>query len=130
MKRILLALLTVVVVLGLFAAVGYTGYRFGYAQGIQTTAGDEVARPGLRAFDEFSRHRMPMLDFGFQRGPGRGWDRFPMMGFGFFLPLLLLGRLAVLALIIGLIYWLFTRSGWRLTRQVAENPPPPRAEDE
>jgi hypothetical protein len=52
-----------------------------------------------------------------------------MRGFGFFSPLLFLAQIAILVLIVGLVYWLFTRSGWRLTRtpaaQRTETPPPP-----
>lgn len=113
--------------LGLFAATGYAGYRFGYAQGVQATVSndDTRSRPELRPFDEFGPRGMPMHNFGFGRdfprrfGPGG----FPMLGFGFFSPLLWLARIAVLALVIWFIYWLFTRSGWSLTRQTAEHTP-------
>ena len=50
MKRVLLTLLAVFVVVGLFAAAGYTGYRFGYAQGIHDTADGELLRRD--GFDE------------------------------------------------------------------------------
>jgi len=48
--------------------------------------------------------------------------RSPIMGrgiFGFtmFSPLRILWNIAVLALIIWFIYWLFTKSGWRITRE-------------
>lgn len=122
MKRIRFTLLAVIFMLGLFAAAGYAGYRIGYiqaAQDVQSTANGQA--PGLRPFDGWGPRRMPMHDFGFGRGFERG---FPMMGFGFFSPLLFLGRLAVLALILGFVYWLFTRSGWRLTRQTTETVPP------
>jgi len=116
MKRIVLSLLAIVVVLGLFAAIGYAGYRMGYAQGIEQTAIGDA--PTFRPFARMGPGRMPMHEFGF----GRGFPRelrpggFPMMGFGF-LPLFgFLWRVAILALVIGLIYWLFTRSGWKLTR--------------
>jgi len=124
MKRTLLTLLAVVVVLGLFAATGYTGYRFGYAQGVQATANSNM--PGLRPFDDFGPRGMPMHRFGFERGFQRdlGPGGFPMMGYGFFSPWILFGRLAVLALIVWFVYWLFTRSGWRLTRQTTESAPP------
>lgn len=117
MKRILLTLLVIIVVLGLFAVAGYTGYRFGYAQGVQRTANGDV--PQLRPFDELRPREMPGRNFGFDHGFQRGFgrDRFPMMGFGFFAPLMFLGRIAVLALIVWFVYWLFTRSGWRLTRE-------------
>lgn len=128
MKRILLALLAVVIVIGLFGAIGFAGYRFGYARGVQTQglpANGDAIRPGPRHFDDFERGRMPMHDFGFGRGDSRMF--FPMMGFGLFGPLRLLGWIIVLALIFGFMYWLFSRSGWRLTRTttVAETPPPP-----
>ena len=124
MKRVLLTLLAVFLVLGLFAAVGYTGYRFGYAQGIRDTADGELLRPGFGRFDEFRPNRMPMWGFGFERGLPFG---LPMMGFGFFPLLGFLWRIAILALIVWLVYWLFTRSGWRLTRepQPSATPTPP-----
>ena len=124
MKRILLTLLGIIVVLGLFAVAGYAGYRLGYAQGVQRAqiaASGNATRPALRPFDDFGPSEMPRGDFdfghGFQRGFGR--DRFPMMGFGFFAALFWIGRLLVLTLIIWFVYWLFTRSGWRLTREPA-----------
>jgi hypothetical protein len=119
MKKVLLTLLAVVVVLGLFAAIGFVGYRFGYAQGIQATADGQT--PDFRPFDGMGPNRMPMQNFGdrfdrnFDRGFGSGG--FPMRGFGFF-PLIFIGQIAVLALIVWFVYWLFTRSGWQLTRTV------------
>ena len=119
MKKVLLTLLAVVVVLGLFAATGYAGYRFGYVQGAQRTADGQV--PEFRPFDGMGPNRMPMQNFGdrldrdFDRGFGPGG--FAMRGFGFF-PLLFLGWIAILALIVWFVYWLLTRSGWRLTRTV------------
>ena len=120
MKRILLTLLAIIVGLGLFAAIGFAGYRFGYAQGVQASASGDATRssPGIRPFDNFGSRGMPMYNFGFHRGFGRGG--FPMMGLGFFSPWMFLGRIAAFALIGGFIYWLFTRSGWRLTRQTPE----------
>jgi hypothetical protein len=124
MKRVLLTLLVTVLLLGSFAAVGYTGYRFGYTQGVQVAAIGEDERPAFRPFDEFGPRRMPMHprsgpmdNFGFGRDVPRGFRGFPMMGFGFFSPLMWIGRLAVLALIVWFVYWLFTRSGWQLTRR-------------
>jgi hypothetical protein len=124
MKKVLLTLLAALVLLGLFAAVGYAGYRFGYTQGAQITANGRA--PELRPFDGWG------LRFGIERGFPRGFGMrgFPMMGFGFFSPLLFLVRLAVLALILWFVYWLFTRSGWRLTRQTTEPVPPPKTENE
>lgn len=114
MKRTVLTLLAVVVFLGLFTATGYAGYRIGYAQGVERNA--DSAAPAIRPFERMGPGRMPMHEFGF----GRGFQRefrpggFPMMGF---FPLAgFLWRIATLALIVGLVYWLFTRSGWQLTR--------------
>ena len=138
MKKVLLTLLTVVLVLGLFAAAGYAGYRFGFMRGAQTTANGNPSGPQVRPFDNFDRPRMPMHNFGddFGRGIRRGFGMrgFPMMGmgFGFFSPLMFPGRIVVFALIIWFIYWLFTRSGWRLTRttQITEPQPPQPTETE
>lgn len=128
MKRILLSLLAVILVLGMFAVTGYAGYRIGYAQGAQgagRTAEGQI--PELRPFDRIGPNRMPLENFGnrFERGFGRGG--FPMWGFGFFAPLRFLGQILVLALIVGLVYWLFTRSGWRLTRTVQTTAAPPQS---
>jgi hypothetical protein len=133
MKKVLLTLLAALVLLGLFAAVGYAGYRVGYIQGAQraqSTVGGQA--PELRPFDGWGPRRMPMHDFGFDRDfpRGVGMHSFPMMGFGFFSPLLFLGRLAVLAFILWFVYWLFTRSGWQLTWQTTETVPPPKTENE
>jgi len=125
MKKVLLTLLVTVLALGLFAATGFAGYRFGFAQGLQqATANGNDVRPGLRPFDNFGPRGMPMHNFGWNRGFDRGFGGYPMMGYGFFSPWMLLGRIAVLALIVWFVYWLFTRSGWRLTRQTAESVPP------
>ena len=124
MKRILLTFLAVVVVFGLFAAVGYSGYRLGYAQRAQATVDGDASRFGLRPFDDFGPRGMFRHDFGLGRGFGRGFGGFPMIGFGFF-PLL--GLIAVLGLIVLFVYLLFTRSGWHLTKPapVIETPLPP-----
>jgi cell division septal protein FtsQ len=124
MKRILLILLSIIVLLALFGAAGYTGYRFGYTQGVQTSVNGDSIRPGIRPFDDFNPRGMHNfgMDREFQRGFGPG--RFPMRGFGFFSPLRWLAPLAVLALIALFVYWLFTRSGWHLTRQTTESIPP------
>jgi hypothetical protein len=128
MKRIGLTLLAVVVVLGLFAAVGYAGYRLGYVQSAQRTVNDQA--PELRPFDGLDSRGMPGHNFGFERGFQRGFGMlgFPMMGFGFFSLFGLLAHIALLALLLGLAYWLFTRSGWRLARtvQTVQTTEPPR----
>jgi hypothetical protein len=123
MKKILLTLLGIIVVLGLFGAVGYTSYRFGYAQGIQATTNGDTSQ--LRPFHDLHPRGMDRfgMDREFQRGFGPG--RFPGRGFGFLSPWRWLAPLAVLALIALFISWLFTRSGWRVTRQTTESVPPP-----
>ncbi len=126
MKKVLLSLLAVVVVLGLFAAAGYAGYRFGYAQGIQpkTTANGAPSNPTLRPFNNFGfgPQQMPMRRFRSERGFRR--DGSFVRGFWLIPLLMVLGRLAVfvavLVLIVWFIYWLVSRSGWRLTRQPVE----------
>ena len=127
MKKVLLTLLVTIVALGLFAVVGFTGYRFGYARGVGVAAGGDEQQRQVGPFDEFGPNRMPMHDFGFKRGFHRefGMRGVPGTGFGFFSPLMLLGRIAILALIVWFIYWLLTRSGWRLTRTVQTTEPEP-----
>lgn len=128
MKKAVLTLLAMVLVFGLFAATGYAGYRFGFNQGAQAAAGGES--PPFRQFEPFGLRGMPGQNFG--RGIERGFDRgfgpdgFRRMEFGFFSPILFLGSIAVLGLVLWFIYWLFTRSGWHLTRtpQVTVTPPP------
>ena len=114
MKKVLLGLLMVVLILGVVAAAGFTGYRFGYAQGNRATANGQTS--DVRPFDGIGPDRMPMHQFGdrFERGFGQGG--FPMRGFGFFTPLRLLAQILGLGLIALFAYWLFTRSGWQLTR--------------
>lgn len=130
MKKVLLTLLTIVVVLGLFAAAGFAGYRVGYMQGArsQITASGNAPAPQLRSFDDFDRRGMPMHGFGFGRGSQRGFGGMPMMGMGFGLFGLFgfLLRIALFALVIWFAYWLFSRSGWRLARTVpvTESPAP------
>ena len=124
MKKVLLTLLTIVVVLGLFAATGYAGYRIGYMRAAQITTNGGTPNPQLRPFDNFDRRGMPMRNFGDDLGRGlrRGFrfGGFPMMGmgFGFFGLFAFIIRVAGFGLVIWFIYWLFTRSGWRLTRTV------------
>lgn len=130
MKKVLLTLLVIVLVLGVIGAAGFTGYRFGYAQGVQATANGDT--PNLRPFDRIGPGRMPMEGFGRDRGFERG---FPMTGFGVFPLFRFLAQITVLALIVWFGYWLFTRSGWRLTRQTAQTAQttesvPPKTENE
>jgi hypothetical protein len=127
MKKVLLTLLIIVVVLGLFATAGYAGYRIGYMRGAQITANGDVPNPQLRPFDNFDRRDMPHFGNEFGRGFRRGFGTpgFPGMGMGFgiFSLFAFLTRIAVFALIIWFIYWLVTRSGWRLTRTVPTTEP-------
>jgi len=135
MKKVLLAILAAVLVIGVLAGAGFAGYRVGYDQGARVSANGNT--PPTGSPENFGRHRMPMFNFG--RDPDRGFDRgldrglprgeFQMMhrgrGFGIFSPLMFLAHLAIWALVIGLGYLLFIRSGLRLslTKQPVQNPP-------
>lgn len=131
MKKVLLTLLAVMFVTAGLGAAGFAGYRYGYAQGVQTTS-DVNGQPNLPGFS-FGPNRMPMHEYGFDRnfGPERGFDRgFPMMpggrmGFGLFGPLLFLLQLAFWVFVIWAIYTLVIRSGWRITRTPQSNDAPP-----
>ena len=121
MKKVLLTILAAVVILGVLAGVGYAGYRIGYIHSPQSTGNPPPFFN--RHFEPFDQNRMPMRSFGkeFERGFGPGGSQMMHRGrFGFFSPFMFLGRLIVYGFIIWLIYWLFTKSGWRLTRQSVE----------
>lgn len=123
MKKGLLTLLAVVIVLGALGAVGYAGYRYGFNQGVLASSDGNtqffMPRSG------FGFNRMPMHDFGFNRGFDR--EVFGMMGrgygFGFFSPLLFLAQIAFWVFVIWAIYMLIARSGWRLTRTTQVSAP-------
>jgi hypothetical protein len=128
MKKVLFTLLGMILILGVLGGAGFTGYRFGYMQGA-LAGGDGTAIPFTRGFN-FAPQGMPMHNFSrdFNHGfhhPG-GLDGFGMMsygrGFGFFSPLSLIVRLAVLGLVLWLVYKLFKGNGWQLslTRQAVE----------
>ncbi len=135
MKKVLLTLLAAVLVIGVLAGAGFAGYRIGYTHGAQASANGDA--PLFGRFERFGPERMPMHNFG--RDPDRGFDRgldrsfprgeFQLMhrgrGFGMFSPLMFLAHIAIWALVIGLVYLLFTRSGLRLslTKQRVQNPP-------
>lgn len=133
MKKVLLVLFAVVLVAAGLGAAGYTGYRFGYAQGVQSASNGELQQmlPGFA----FGPNRMPMHGHWFDRdiGPERGFDMRPggRMGFGLFGPVLFLLQLGFWAFVIWAIYTLVMRSGWRLTRttQPVETPPAPADTD-
>ena len=127
MKKVLLAILAAVLVIGVLAGAGFAGYRIGYTHGAQASTNGDA--PLFGRFERFGPERMPMPNFGreFDRGFPRG--EFQMMhrgrGFGIFSPLMFLAHLAIWALVIGLGYLLFIRSGLRLslTKQPVQNPP-------
>lgn len=121
MKKILLSLLVAVVVIGALVGAGFAGYRIGFNQGLRASLSEDALLfgrfdrivPDEFLFDNFNRD--------FERGFNRGFPpgRFRMMhrgGFGFFGPFMFLGNILFWGLIILVVYWLFTRSGWRLTR--------------
>ncbi|MFT3893132.1 MAG: hypothetical protein QM730_16000 [Anaerolineales bacterium] len=130
MKKVLLTLLTVIVALGLLAGAGYAGYRFGYQRATLTA---NINTPNNTPYMHgFVHPDVPMQNFGreLDRGFGRGMG-FGMhggMGFGFFGPLMFLGRILFWGLIIWFAYWLFTRSGWQLTRKAQTVAPAPVVE--
>jgi len=131
MKKVVLTLLVVVVAAGLLAGAGFAGYRIGYSQAaLSTKTTIDKDTPYVHGFP-FMHPTMPMqnfsrdLDRSFNRG--MGMDNFGMrgrVGFGLFSPMMLLGRILFWVLVIWFIYWLFTKSGWHLTRkpQSVENP--------
>lgn len=130
MKRFFLTLLTILVIAGALAGVGFAGYRYGFQQGAVGTSNGEITVMPFARGNDFGWNRMPMHDFGqgmprnFERGRGPG--NFGMMprggGFGFFPFFGLLVQLAILGFIVWLVYKLFT--GWRvtLTRTTPESP--------
>jgi len=125
MKKVLLTILAVIVIVGALAGVGFAGYRIGYVQGAAANGNAPFfARP------DRMNPNMPGFrrDFGMWRQPYHT----PMMGrggFGFslFTPFRFLWNIAVLALIIWFVYWLFTQSGWRITRQTTTETETPAA---
>jgi hypothetical protein len=135
MKKVLLSLLVVVLVAASLGAVGFAGYRFGFAQGVQSASDidPQLMMPGFA----FGPNRMPMPDNWFDRnsGPGRDFERgFDMrpggrMGFGLFGPVLFLLQLAFWVFVIWAIYTLVIRSGWRLTRTTQPSETPPASTD-
>ena len=131
MKRVLLTLLGVIVVIGALAAVGFAGYRIGFNQGAGVSANSDIplpVRPDRLGPLEIPHHNFDRdFDHGFQRDFPRGGFRMMRRGgFGFFAPFMFLAHIAIWALIILGIYWLFTRSGWRITRtqQTIQNTTP------
>jgi uncharacterized membrane protein len=127
MRKVLLTILALVLILGALGAAGFAGYRYGYAQAVQATP-NGITRQVAPGFG--FGPRMPMHNFGFDRDFGR--HEFPMMGrgmmgFGVFGPLMFLLRILFWALVIWALYMLFTRSGWRLTRETTTTTTTPPA---
>jgi hypothetical protein len=119
MKKVLLTILAVIVAVGLLAGAGFAGYRIGYRQGALTAnTNNSNKTPFMHGF---VHPNMPMQNFGrdFNRGmePGGFGMRGGMMGLGLFGLLAVVGRILFWALVIWFVYWLFTRSGWQLTRK-------------
>lgn len=123
MKKVLLTLLAVIVILGALGGAGFAGYRIGYRQAALASTGNGSNTPFMQDF-RVGPQNMPMNEFGrgmdrnFERGIGPGGNRMRGgMMFGFFPPLAFLGRILVWGLGLWFVYWLFTKSGWQLTRK-------------
>lgn len=123
MKKVLLTLLAVIVIAGALGGAGFAGYRIGYQQGALASTGNGSNTPFMHDF-RVGPQDIPMHNFGrgmdgnFERGSGPGGLR--MRGgmiFGFFPPLAFLGRILFWGLLAWFVYWLFTKSGWQLTRK-------------
>lgn len=128
MRKVLLTVLAVILIVGALGAAGFTGYRFGYAQGLSAGSDGQIQR--MPHGFGMGPQRMPGQNFGFDREFGRG--EFPMMrrgsmGFGFFSPLWFLLQVAFWGLVIYAIYTLIVRSGWRITRTTTTSTVPPAA---
>jgi len=132
MKKGLLTLLAIIVIVGALAGAGYWGYHIGYndrATGSET--GPFFGRSYHMDPGEMPFHR---FDDGFNRGfdRGFGFSQRSMMqpgsyrnfsiGYGYFSPLRVLWNVAILALIAWFVYWLFTKSGWQITRTTTKDP--------
>jgi hypothetical protein len=116
MKKVLLTILVLIVVVGALAAVGVVSYRAGYING----ASGSGNVPAWGQFQRMNPNQMPMHRFDNNFGPWDQPNHIRMMrggfGFGFFPIFHFVWNLAVLGLIVWFFYWLFTKSGWRITR--------------
>ena len=130
MKRFLLTILAIVLIAGVLAGAGFTGYRFGYRQGTLAASKGDTLVPPIARGEAFHWKRMPMEGFGpgmphnfpprWRPGDfgmmhrGRGFWIFPLFGF--------LIQLAIVGFIVWLVFKLLT--GWRftLTRAAVESP--------
>lgn len=127
MKKGLLTLLAIILILGALGAAGFAGYRLGFNQGVLATSDGDRPFITPREFGfGMGPGRMPMHEFGFQRGFDHGVFGMMDRGYGFYPWIGFLMRLLFWGLIVWAIYMLITRSGWRLTRTTpaSETPPP------
>jgi len=116
MKKVLLTLLTVIVIVGALAGAGFAGYRIGYNQGAVSSGNPPLLGRGEHLNPDFMPHNFGR-DFGPRIQPF-GMMRDGNFGIRLFSPFRLLWNIAILALVIWFVYWLITKSGWHLTRQV------------
>ena len=139
MKKVLLSLFALILFIAVLTGVGFAGYRVGYDQGARVSGNDNTTPNWFS--EDHGRDEMPRFNFdrgrdggserGFERGLDRGFPRgyFRVMPrgreFGIFSPLRFLAHIAMWVLILGLVYLLFTRNGWRLsvTKQPVQDPP-------
>jgi hypothetical protein len=130
MKKVLLTLLIVIVALGALAAAGIAGFRIGYMNGA-TPSGNA---PSFDRPYQMNPNQMPMHRFDNNFGPGSQPYGSAMMrrggGFGLFSFFHFVWNIAMLGLIIWFVYWLFTKSGWRITRETGPNQNPPSTKTE
>jgi len=126
MKKVSLTLLAMVIILGALAGAGFIGYRIGYNQGASGNAAfahtNQIPMPMQRfdhdfAIPRYNNYRSPMM--------GRGG-----FGINFFSPFRILWNIAILALIIWFVYWLFTKSGWQITRNTSSSGQDSSSKDE
>ena len=135
MKKVLLSLFVVILIIAVLAGTGFAGYRVGYDQGVRASGNDNLIPNWLS--ENHGRDEMPRFNFGqdndgrperaFERGFPRGYFRMMPRGreFGIFSPFRFLAHIAMWVLILGLVYLLFTRSGWQLslTKQPVQDSP-------
>jgi len=130
MKKWILGIVITILALAALAGAGFAGYRIGFVQGARVTQAvrtpnNNVVPPFANRSNRYNQNNMPQFhpwtnDRNF--GPGFAPNRFPVMrmgrGFGFFFfpPLQFLWHILLLGLVIWFLYWLFTKSGWQITR--------------
>ncbi len=128
MKKWIIRILVAVLVLGTFAAVGFVGYRLGFAHGARVTR-DGNRLPPIARFERGGPEWIPGqgIDHSFQRDlPRGGFVMRHRGGFGIFPPLISLAHVIFLGFVIWLAYMLFKGNGWQLslTRVAAPQTPP------